>query len=220
MKWISKQPLLRFTGALFALQLTVLLSCYVMFLLQPKVLESYGTAPTFALTDQRERLVKSNDVRGTIVVANTIYTTCTDICTMVSQQMQTLQDRLRKEGLLGDRVQLLSFTVDPAHDTPQVLNTYASRYGADPDAWRFLTGPENEIVPMIIEGFYVGVTVIPSTATPMNHAGMEHPEHGSYDVSHSGRIVLIDQEWQMRAFYDGFELDPDRVVADIRSLTR
>jgi protein SCO1 len=183
-------------------------------------LDEFGQAPQFELVDQLERPVRSGDLRGAVVVANFIYTSCTDICPLLSFHMQRLQDRLRTEQLLGSRVQLLSFTVDPARDTPPVLRAYAEQHQADPSAWRFLSGPEESMIPLIVDGFHLGTQALPPKATaPEDHENGHH-DAPSYDVMHSGRFVLIDRDWQVRAYYDGSVLDLDRVVADIRKVMR
>lgn len=183
-------------------------------------LRVFGDAPTFTLVDQLERPVGSEDLYGKVVVANFIYTNCPDICPLLSLHMQALQDHLRQEGLLGREVQLLSFTVDPARDTPAVLHAYAERYRADPDAWRFLTGPENVVVPLIVDGLRLGVQALPpQRASPSTHAaGAGH--QASYEVMHSGRFVLIDRQWRIRAYYDGQDLDLSRILRDLRTLVR
>lgn len=180
-------------------------------------LETFGAAPAFDLTDQLDRPVTSDDFRGKVIVANFIYTNCRDICPLLSLRMQHLQERLRSEGLLGSRVQLLSFTVDPAHDTPTVLRDYGASHQADPEAWRFLTGPPDQVVPLIVTGFHLGVVALPPET--------RHDEHGadaetarSGEVMHSGRFVLIDRQRQIRAYYDGPVLDLDQVVRDVRLL--
>jgi protein SCO1 len=165
-------------------------------------LDMFGDVPVFALHDQLERPVTSDDLRGKVVVANFIYTSCQDTCPLLTHQMQLLQDRLRAERWLGSRVQLLSFSVDPARDTPMVLRAYAEKYHADADAWRFLTGPEHYVRPVIVQGFKLGV----------------QPVHA--DVMHSNRIVLIDREGRIRTYYDGLSLDPERVLREIRVLLR
>jgi protein SCO1 len=175
----------------------------------------FGPAPAWTLTDQQGRQVRSDTFGSTLVIADFIYTQCTDICPQLSLQMQALQEELRAEGLLGTEVQLLSFTTDPARDTPEVLRAYAERHQADPESWRFLTGPEEVLVPLIVEGFRLGVTVLPPVSAT-------HDGHGDgtahYEVMHSGRFVLIDREGQIRAYYDGEAFDPERVVRDIRRL--
>jgi protein SCO1 len=175
----------------------------------------FGPAPAWTLTDQQGRQVRSDTFGDKLVIADFIYTHCTDICPQLSLQMQALQEELRAEGLLGTEVQLLSFTTDPARDTSEVLRAYAERHQADPESWRFLTGPEDALVPLIVEGFRLGVTVLPPTSG--THDG--HGDNtGHYEVMHSGRFVLIDREGQIRAYYDGEAFDPQRVVRDIRRL--
>lgn len=220
MTWSRRPHIPILAGAVVGLLLVALVGYRSLALSQTRELEVFGDAPTFTLTDQLERPVRSDDLRGRVVVANFIYTNCPDICPLLSLRMQALQERLREEGLLGEGVQLLSFTVDPGRDTPPVLRTYAERHRADPDAWRFLTGPEDELVPMIVEGFHLGVDALPPKQTATSHDGDEHARSEFYEVMHSGRFVLIDRQWRIRAYYDGRELDLDRVVADIRQLLR
>lgn len=175
-------------------------------------------APSFALTDQLGRPVDSSELRGKVVVANFVYTSCPDICPLLSAQMQALQRRLREEGLLGD-VQLLSFTVDPIRDTPSILRQYAERYRADSDNWRFLTGPEDVQVPLIVDGFHLGVQALPpNPAEGSGHAG--DAPMGNYEVMHSGRFVVIDRRWQIRAYYDGRDLDQERLLRAVHELQR
>jgi protein SCO1/2 len=179
-------------------------------LFQSQRLPTLDAAPPFALIDQLERPLRSEELRGQVVLANFIYTSCRDICPALSAEMRAFQEELRGEGLLDGQVQLLSFSVDPARDTPAVLRDYAERLHADPVAWRFLTGPEQQLVPLIVEGFHLGVQVLPPD--PSDHAG--------HTVTHSGRFVLIDRQGQIRAYYDGAALDHQRVLGDIQALLR
>jgi len=175
-------------------------------------LDDFGPAPAFALTDQLGRPATSEALRGRVVVVDFIYTRCRDSCPLLTARMQALQDRLRREGLLGARVQLLSLTVDPGYDTPAVLRAYAEQHEADPAAWRFLAGPEDALQAVIVRGFYQGVVPLP---TP--EAGADEPADL---VMHSNRFVLIDPQGRMRAFYDALALDQDQVVRDIRQVAR
>ena len=181
-------------------------------------LDDFGAAPTFNLTDQLERPLSSDALRGKVVVANFVYTSCRDICPMLSARMRDLQERLRQEDLLGSRVLLLSFTVDPAIDTPAVLRAYGARFHADPDAWRFLSGPEQTLVPLIVDDFHLGRQVLPPKPGEQQSSGAD-PNVG-YEVVHGGRFVLIDPAGRIRAYYDGREFDLEQVVRDIRALLR
>jgi protein SCO1/2 len=92
--------------------------------------------PGFRLTDQEGRTTTEEDLRGKVALVNFIYTRCPlpDVCPRLSANFAALQRRF------GDRVLLLSVTVDPDYDTPAVLREYAGRWAADPRGWRFLTG--------------------------------------------------------------------------------
>lgn len=184
----------------------------------PDTVGDFGAAPAFALTDQLERPVSSDMFRGKVLIANFIYTSCNDICPLLSVQMQRLQNRLRREQLLGSHVQLLSFTVDPVRDTPVVLRNYAQRHNADPDTWRFLTGPEDTVKPLIVEGFRLGVQALPPATATRSLDDNGAATNTEYEVMHSGRFVLIDKQGRIRAYYDGQEVDLERVVRDIRGL--
>ncbi len=181
-------------------------------------LDDFGALPAFALTDQLERPVSSGDLQGKVVVADFIYTSCRDICPMLTARMRDLQERLRRENLLVDRVQLLSFTVDPAIDSPAVLNAYAERFGADASAWRFLTGPEQKLVPLIVDDFHLGREVLPPKPGEQQGNGAGISPNAAYEILHGGRFVLIDPQGRIRAYYDGREFDLEQVVRDIRKL--
>lgn len=132
--------------------------------------------------------------------------------------MQTLQNRLRQEQLLGSLVQLLSFTVDPVRDTPVVLRNYAEQHYADPDAWRFLTEPADTATPLIVEGFRLGVQALPPATATHSLDDNGAATNTEYEVMHSGQFVLIDKQGCIRAYYDGQEVDLERVVRDIHRL--
>ena len=102
----------------------------------PRKLHAGDRLPDFRLTDQQGRTVTEDDLRGRVAAVNFIYTRCPlpDICPRLSANFAALQRRF------GDRVPLLSVTVDPDYDTPAVLADYARRWSADPGGWRFLTG--------------------------------------------------------------------------------
>ncbi len=178
-------------------------------------LEDYGPAPGFHLTDQLGRPIASDELAGKVVLVDFIYTSCTDICPLLSEQMRTIQERLRSDDLLGSRAQLVSFTVDPARDSPDVLRAYAERYRADPQAWHFVTGPETDVMAAVVDGFHIGVQAMPPSPRTADQDGSAM---SGYEVLHSGRIVLVDRAGRIRAYYDTSELDLDRVLRDIRAL--
>ena len=189
-------------------------------------------APSFALIDQLGRPVSDADLRGKVVVADFIYTTCTDICPALTAQMAALRTRLAEQGLLGDAVMLVSISVDPSRDTPEVMRAYSEPFAADPANWRFLTGDETAIRQVVVVGFMLGVEVMEAAAqdAAAHDAGTAHAlgdghaaghgadNSGDYAVSHSGRFVLIDRSWQIRGYYDSAGLDQELLVEAVGAL--
>lgn len=178
----------------------------------PSELPVYWDAPAFALVDQNGDTLRTTDLAGTVWVASFIFTHCTDICPLISYQMSLLRDSLKTGGLLGKRVRLVSVTVDPARDTPEVLRAYAEKFGGSPPGeWAFLTGdPPQEVQRMIEQGFHLTARALP--------AGPADTVAG-YQVMHSPRLVLVDPEGRVRGTYEATEPEAmDRLVADLRLL--
>jgi protein SCO1/2 len=101
-----------------------------------------AAVPDFALTDQAGRAVRLSDFRGRVVAIDFIYTRCPlpDVCPRLSANFAWVARRVAAAD-----VTLLSITLDPLYDRPQVLASYARRYQADGDRWRFLTGSTEQI---------------------------------------------------------------------------
>src|SRR3954447_14706781 len=92
-----------------------------------------GVAPDFTLTSQDRKAVSLHDFRGKAVAIAFIYTTCTDVCPMLTANMARVQEKLGPA--FGEKVAFISITVDPERDTPEVLKEYANNFGADPKGW-------------------------------------------------------------------------------------
>ena len=160
-------------------------------------------SPTFVLVDQQGRSFGSADLAGRAAVLSFIYTHCTDTCPLLTATMAQVQDRLRAEGLLGSKVQLVSVTVDPRRDTPEVLAEYAARFKADPDAWRFLSG-EPETIYAVLATF------------KLNTVEVARASEGADVIPHSNRFVVVDPDGQVRAALPGEEVTPDGIVSTVR----
>jgi protein SCO1 len=159
-------------------------------------LPALGAVSDFTLTDQTGASFKSESLAGHVWVANFMFTNCPGPCPRMSSQMHEVQS-----ALAGQDVKLVSMTVDPNRDTPQVLAKYAAFYSATPGVWYFLTGPRETL----------------------NHLGQDvfklNPVDGSFD--HSTRFVLVDRNMQMRGYYLTSEPDAiQRVIADAKALLR
>ena len=108
--------------------------------LRSRTISSYGMVPSFELTNQNGQTFGSAQLGGKIWIADFIFTMCPGPCPMISSRMSELQKPLEKTD-----VHLVSFSVDPEHDTPQVLRGYAEKLNAQPQRWDFLTGPKDAI---------------------------------------------------------------------------
>jgi protein SCO1 len=149
-------------------------------------LSRYGAVPEFSLVERSGKTVTLTNLRGTIWVADFIYTTCTDTCPLQTVEMQKLQAAWSdKPGL-----KLVSFSVDPEKDTAEVLSRYADRYQADSQRWLFLTGAREEITRLVQGGFKL-------SAVPVVNA-----ESADSIIMHSPRFVLVDRQAQIRGYYD------------------
>lgn len=108
-------------------------------------LKSGETVPNFTFVDENGKRRSLEDYNGKFVILTFIYTRCPlpNFCPLLGKKFAELQDRLSKE--FPGKFHLLSITIDPAHDTPQVLKGYSNLYSADPDIWTFATGSAEEI---------------------------------------------------------------------------
>jgi cytochrome oxidase Cu insertion factor (SCO1/SenC/PrrC family) len=169
----------------------------------------YGTVPYFSLVERSGRQVTRDDLEGTVSVVDFIYTHCTDTCPTQSAELSRLQREFRDSGPL----RLVSITVDPAHDTPEVLTGYAARFDAD-HRWWFLTGSRQEISCLALEGFRLpfaeaGVTERPACGRVFRLApAAAWASHGSAGlVLHSPRVSLVDRALRIRAYHLATEPD-------------
>jgi len=160
-------------------------------------LEVYGQVPGFELTAQDGERFEGASLAGKIWVADFIYTTCPGPCPRMTSQMHEVQDAVAR---MPD-VRLVSFTVDPAHDTPEVLTAYAKLHGASSDRWYFLTGPEATLQMLDRDAFKLG-----------NIDGT---------LEHSTRFVLVDGQSRIRGYYETSESRTiPRLIQDIYALAR
>lgn len=142
--------------------------------------------PEFSLVERSGKKVTLANLSGKVWIADFIYTTCIDTCPFQTADMARLQDRWRDQAGL----RLVSFSVDPEHDTPKVLSRYAARFKADPRRWLFLTGDRAAVSDLVEDGFHLAAAPV-SSAT--SNAGL---------ILHSPRFVLIDREGLIRGYYD------------------
>ena len=168
-------------------------------------LSVYGETPDFSLLERNGRRVGLPELRGKVWVANFIYTSCKDTCPLQSAEMA----RLQRDFVEQMHVRLVSISVDPVRDTPEVLSRYAERYKADPDRWLFLTGKKDNIRRLAQEGFHL-IAVQPGEDGHNNTIG---------PILHSSRFVLVDRQARVRGYYDSSDgAALQRLRRDVREL--
>lgn len=150
----------------------------------------------FQFTDQHGNTITNEDYEGRVYVIEFFFTTCPDICPIMTDNMIKIQN----EFLGNPKVGMASFTIDPAHDTPEVLREYAREKGITKPQWHLLTGNRDSIFKLANEGFNLYVGEVPGV-----DGGFEH----------SGFFALIDQEGYLRSrkddngnpivYYDGLD---------------
>jgi protein SCO1/2 len=162
---------------------------------------SYGAVPSFTLTNQNGQSFGSTDLANKIWIADFVFTSCPGPCPIISSRMSELQKPLEKTD-----VHLVSFTVDPEKDTPEVLRNYADKLHAQAGRWDFLTGKKSTIYDLTQKGFKLAVADgSEDTGTPI----------------HSTRMVLVDRHGQIRGYYDSLAADGvTQLLADTSHLLR
>jgi protein SCO1/2 len=181
----------------------------------------YGEVPDFTLAERSGRRITRADLLGKVWIANFIYTQCTETCPTQSLQILQLQSEFAREPDL----RLVSITVDPERDTPEVLARYAQRYEADPERWLFLTGSKRAIYNLAADGFKLTVV---DPDDPKQTSGMlpflgprpAFATHGSKGlVIHSSRFVLVDRHARIRAYHQPTDQESlERLRRNLRAL--
>jgi protein SCO1/2 len=157
-----------------------------------------GMAPDFTLISQDDKPVSLRDFRGKAVAIAFIFTSCMDVCPMLTSNMALVRDKLG--SLFGSRIVFISITVDPERDTPQVLKQYAADFDAEPAGWSFLTG---------------------DPATVRNIArqyGVISMRTDSGDIDHTLLTSLVDSKGALRVQYLGAGFDLEEFRGDLLSL--
>jgi protein SCO1/2 len=157
-----------------------------------------GPAPVFTLTDQDVRPVALHDLRGKVVAVTFIYTTCPDVCPMLTANMAQVQEDLGPA--FGRSVAFLSITTDPDRDTPQVLKRYGEAFGADPQGWSFLTGD-----PALL-------------ASTGRRYGIFLSKRADGQIDHTLLTSLIDRKGRLRVQYAGARFDLEEFRRDLLEL--
>jgi protein SCO1/2 len=159
-------------------------------------------ARDFALVDPEGNPVHLADFAGRVALLAFVYASCPAACPLITQRMAVLQRRLRAAGWLGQRVVLVSVTVDPERDTPAALARYAQSSGADPQGWRFLREDPERLQPVL---------------AAWDEWTRRLPDG---EIDHPARLHLLDIRGRTREIYSLALFDERQAFLDIRALLR
>lgn len=200
---MTAQNFSRLLWGLLVTTLIVVLGISARQWLQPKTepLPVLATVPDFSFTERSGEPFGLEELRGHIWLADFIFTSCAGTCPIMTSQMNALQTAFAQEKL---DVRLVSFTVDPERDTPEVLRRFAEGYGAEQERWFFITGPGEQMQKLAKEGFLL------AAATGGD---------GEEAIIHSNRFVLVDRAGRIRKYYDGTaENINQEILRDLKAL--
>lgn len=171
----------------------------------PPELPAITAVPAFELLDQNGRGFARDQLRGVVWVANFMFTSCPDVCPVLTARMSGVRTQLAPER---GRVRFVSFSVDPANDSPGVLKKYASEHRADWPDWSFATGPLDRVKAVVVSGFKQ--TMEPAPAADGKARAILHGSH----------FVLVDEALVIRGFYATDEEGLMRLIRDVRLLLK
>lgn len=164
----------------------------------------YYALPPFELLDRDGEPFGSQELRGKIWIANFIFTRCGATCPLQSSALAGMRRKL--DAAAGpERLRIVSISVDPEYDRPEVMRAYAENYGAERGRWHFLTGERAAIARLAEQGFKLPVE--------------DDPGNAISPILHSPRFVLVDGAGNVRGYYDGLEHEGrQELLADLETL--
>lgn len=162
--------------------------------------------PEFEFTERNGKPFGSRELKGHVFVADFIFVQCAGPCPAMSARMAQLAKAFENET----DFRLVSFSVDPSHDTPQALREYAERFQAKEGRWFFLTGNEKAIHTLARQNFKMSVERGDKAQTDPGTA-----------ILHSTYFTLVDRRGRVRGYYNSGEPDANtRLLHDIPALLR
>lgn len=161
--------------------------------------KKYHKIAPFSLINQNGDTITQEDYKNRIYVADFFFTTCQTICPIMTEHMVEIQKALKEDS----EVLLLSHSVIPEYDTPEVLKAYATKKGVDESRWNLLTGSRKTIYTLARKS-YLAVKDVPGEEDAMVH---------------TENFMLIDKKQRIRGYYDGTnDEDIERLLSEIEIL--
>lgn len=192
-------------GLLIVTLLAVAAAAAFQWLDRPEPPPVFGEVPDFHFINRDGRPVQLSDLAGKPWIVDFIFTRCPASCPIMTTRMARLNEDLESVDF-----RLVSISVDPERDTPEVLRRYAESFQA-PDRWLFLTGDRDAIHHLSREGFKLGIDDNPPPPLP--------GEQPAEPILHSTRIVLVDGGGRIRGYYNAFsDEDLQKLKRDLRAI--
>lgn len=168
---------------------------------QWKVDSIYHTITPFKFTNQDNQTVSDKGLEGKIYIADFFFTRCGSICPKMTSQLTRVQEAFKD----NEGINILSFSIDPEHDSVEVLKNYADQYKAKSGRWHLLTGDKHAIYHLGEKGFKIPVG--------------EEKEKVTADYFHSSRLILVDRKGRIRGYYNGVSRDDvDKLILEVKVL--
>jgi protein SCO1 len=159
-----------------------------------------GRVPAFHFQDQTGAPFGPESLLGKPWVADFVFTRCPTVCPLMTERLAALLPRL------GERVHLVSLSVDPDFDTPPRLRDFAAEHGATSARWHFLTGDSAAVQRAVTDGFKISLA----------HEG---PDDDFLSIVHGVHVVLVDADGHIRGYYDSGDPEAlERLVRDVHRL--
>ena len=166
-----------------------------------RYVKKYHRISDFSLLNQNGNNVTQEDYKNKIYVADFFFTTCPDICPIMTGNMLYLQENLKDTNVM-----LASFSVTPKIDTVEVLKEYSTLKGVDDSKWNLMTGDKKQIYDLARKSYLVAKAI---------------PDGKNHGMIHTENFVLVDRDKRIRGYYDGTNIeDMDKLLDDIQILIK
>ncbi len=159
-------------------------------------LPEYFKVPSFELIDQNNKKFLSKEMLGEIWMVNFFFTECKSVCPMQISKIKNF-----KNNHPQIKIKTISFTVDPNNDTVEKLSNYGKDLSINSEEWKLLTGPEETVRNVVVEGFKSGMDII--------------EERGIFDIAHANYILIVDKNGFVREIVGFDEKDFEEKIISI-----
>ena len=163
--------------------------------------------PEFTLTNEFKKPFGSKNLQGKYYIANFMFTSCPTTCPALMEKMDLIQKRIRG---LGEKAAIVTFTVNPEVDTPEVLYQFARKRNTNPYIWNFLTGSKSDLQKIVVDGFKV-----PMGEKEKIDKQLDNQVITLFDIAHSEKVVLVDPKGQVRGYYGTDKIEMNRLMIDL-----